>query len=52
MDSRTVGVGAILFTGDVPGPPKGPLIESFWPLIVGTQGMIEGSWEVLVASRV
>ena len=28
----------------LPGPLKGPLIESFWPLIVDIWGILEGSF--------
>ena len=27
----------------LPGPPKGPLVESLWPLLVGTWSIVEGS---------
>ena len=34
---------ALVFRVQV-GPPKGPSIEPSWPLVVGIQGMLAGSW--------
>ena len=44
---RVVVVGSFMLRG-LPAPPKYPLIELLWSLIVGIQGIIEGSWGVLV----